>query len=230
MVIRKKERDESWLYDENSDVAVPFELTADESEAVLWYYPCVKPLADEFVRIFGESSDTLFSEESATWACERLGAFLAEHGFTLSPDSEDFYNVYGLSLTECEIFPEVHRLTGDENYADLTETDIKGLYEDGYILYGAVREGKIVAVANTCEPVTSDSPKEVEIGVDTAHEYRRMGFGKACVGALIRELTEKGHTVIYECASANKASAALAESFGGRILRKKIYIVGFRDE
>ena len=226
MKLEKIERDESWLLDENAEVAVPLEVCFDGETAEALYYPSAESVFDELVRLFG---DALFSEEAIKWACDGFGEILSRYGFVLSPDSEDYYNVYALSADGFDAVNGIVRLDGNEGYTDLTETDIKGLSEDGYVLYGAVADGKIVAIANTCEPV-GDTACEVEVGVDTASEYRRMGYGRACVGALIRELCERGHTPVYECASKNTASAALAKSFDGRIIRKKIYIVGFRDE
>ena len=78
-------------------------------------------------------------------------------------------------------------------------------------------------------PIDTDSPEEIEIGVDTAEAYRRRGYGAACVRALTNELCRMGHTVTYECASGNAASVGLAESVGGEVTAKKIYIVGFAE-
>ncbi len=223
-------RDESWLHDDNADVAVPFELTADAEGVTVQYYPAAQDITDEFVRIFGENEASILSKSAVAWACEHFGAFLADHGFSLSPDSEDYYINYTLPAEKREISAEVCRLTGDEPYLDLTETDISGLCGDRYIVYAAVVDNKIAAVANTGEPIFDDTPEAVEIGVDTAEEYRGRGLAKACASALISELAELGHSAFYECASGNTASMALAKSLGGAVACKKIYIVGFKDE
>ena len=154
-------RDESWLHDDNADVAVPFELVSDAEGVTVQYYPAAQDIVDEFVRIFGENEASILSKSAAMWACEHFGAFLADHGFSLSPDSEDYYINYTLPAEKCEISAEVHRLTGEETYFDLTETDISGLCGDGYIVYAAVVDNKITAVANTGEPILDDTPEAV---------------------------------------------------------------------
>ncbi len=223
-------RDEAWLYDKNADVAVPFELISYAEGVAVRYYPAAQDIVDEFIRIFGENEASILSKSAVAWVCERFGDFLADHGFSLSPDSEDYYINYTLPNKKRQISADVRRLTGDETYLDLTETDISGLCGDGYIVYAAVVDNKIAAVANTGEPIFDDTSEAVEIGVDTAEEYRGRGLAKACAAALISELAELGHTAFYECASENTASMALAKSLGGAVSCKKIYIVGFRDE
>ena len=226
--IKYAERDEAWL--NGGEVAVPIEITVRDSVAQIEYYPSAKGIVDEFVRLYGENEDTLFSSEAIAFAAEKFGAFLTSRGFELSPDSEDYYINFALPSRKIEAHPNVCRLDGTEAFDDLTDTDIGGLISDGYIIYAAVVAGKIVALANTGEPINGDTPKAVEIGVDTAEEYRRRGLGKACVLALTSELSRLGHTAIYECASGNTASVQLAESLGGRIVYKKYYAVGFSDE
>lgn len=223
-------RDEAWLYDKDAEVAVPFELTLRDGEALAEYYPAAKPLAEAFLKKFGTDEAQLMSADAIKWAVEHFGELLEKYGFTLSPDSEDCYIDFALAPLERELADNIIRLSGGEGFTDLTETDIEGLCEAGYIIYAAVVGNNIVAVANTGEPIYEDTPCEVEIGVDTAEKYRKKGYGKACVAALIGELRRLGHTAHYECASSNAASIALAEGLGGRVIGKKIYIVGFRDE
>lgn len=222
--------DSSWLHSADADVAVPFELTLDEKGAVCCCYPEAEALTDEFLSLFGESEKTLFSDEALLWLNERFEAFLEGYGFELSPDADDYYVNYTLSDAPDVSCPNVVRLRGDENYIDLTDTDIDGLLDCGFIIYAAVVDGNIAALANTGEPINGDTATAVEIGVDTATEYRRRGYGNACVCALVKELAALGHTAIYECASKNLPSIKLIEGIGGTLSYKKIYMVGFRAE
>ncbi len=229
MIHKIPEREDDFLK-KKYEVAVPFELLFEDGELTVDVYPSLLPVAEEFAGLFGKSEESLFSKESVKWLCDKMGAFLEAHGYFLSPDCRDYYVNFKLSAqVDCEM-EAVCRLTGAEAYTDLTDTDIEGLLDGGYILYAAVVDGKIVAVANTGEPITDDTPREVEIGVDTAEKHRRMGYGRACVAVLVRELERLGHTAIYECASENLASIALAKSMGGVEISRKIYIVGFLDE
>ncbi len=225
--IKYIERDEAWL--DGGEVAVPIEITVRDDVAEIEYYPSAKGIVHEFVRLFGESEDTLFSREARAFATKTFGTFLAERGFELSPDSENYYINFALPSFEVTVQPNICRLDGTEEYDDLTDTDINGLVSESYIIYAAVVDNKIVSLANTGEPIDEDTPEAVEIGVDTAEDYRRRGLGKACVLALVGELSRLGHTAIYECASGNTVSVRLAESLGGTVVYKKYYIVGFTD-
>ncbi len=220
-------RDEEWLH--KGEVAVPLEITLRGNEAEIEYYPSVKPILDEFLKRFGESAETLLSEDAVSWANKRFGDFLGQYGFELSPDSGNVYLNHTLYKADGEVPDFVRRLDGNEGYNDLTATDIDGLIEAGYIIYAAVIGNDIVAVANTGVPITSDTEHEVEIGVDTSENYRQHGYGKACVTALVGELLRMGHTSIYECAAGNAASVGLIKSLGGELISRKFYIVGFKE-
>ena len=221
-------RDEAWLHE--GEVAVPLEITLRKSEAQIQYYPAAKPILDEFLKRFGKSAEILFSKEAVSWANERFGDFLGQYGFELSPDSATVYLNHTLSEVNGDVPDFVCRIYGNEGYNDLTGTDIDGLTEAGYIIYAAIIGNDIVALANTGVPITVDTEQEVEIGVDTAENHRRNGYGKACVTALTGELLRMGHTAIYECAARNDASVGLIKSFGGELVSRKFYIVGFRED
>ncbi len=220
-------RDEAWLYE--GEVAVPLEITLWGNEAVIEYYPSAKPILDEFLKRFGKDAQTLFSDDAVCWVCDCFDDFLEQHEFGLSPDSEEIYLNHRLSCVGGEVPDFVRRIAGNEGYNDLTDTDIDGLTEAGYIIYAAVIGNDIVALANTGVPITDDTEHEVEIGVDTAENHRRRSYGKACVTALVNELSRLGHTAIYECAAGNDASVGLIKSLGGELVSRKFYIVGFKE-
>ena len=228
LIIKSTECDEAWL--DGGEVAVPIEITVRDGEALIEYYPSAKDIVCEFVRLYGENEDTLFSREAISFATEKFGAFLTQRGFELSPDSGDYYINFALPSCDTAAPPNVCRIDGTQELDDLTDTDVDGLVSGGYIIYAAVVDKKIVSLANTGEPIGEDTPRAVEIGVDTAEDYRRRGLGKACVLSLVSELSRLGHTAIYECASGNTASIRLAESLGGTVVYKKYYAVGFLDE
>ncbi len=225
--IKYTARDEAWL--DGGEVAVPLEITYRDGVADIEYYPAALNLVNEFISLYGESEQTMFSHGSMKWLAEHFEAFFESRGFSMSPDSEDYYTVYTLPLTDAPTADNIMRLKSPCEYNDLTDTDIDGLLNEGYIIYTAVINESIAALANTGVPIDADSPNEIEIGVDTAAAYRRRGLGAACVRALTNELCRMGHVVTYECASGNAASVGLAESVGGKVTAKKIYIVGFAE-
>ncbi len=230
MEIQLHRRDESWLHDSDAEVAVPFEMTVKDGTANIEYYPAAESLVNEYLTRYGSNEETLLSREAIEWAVSEFVTFLEQYGFYLSPDSEDYYINYALEASESIPETPIQRIFGDEEVNDLTDTDIKGLCEEGYIIYAAVVDGNIVAVANTGEPVNENTKAWVEIGVDTAPEHRRKGYARACAAALVRKLHDLGHGAVYECASRNEASVRLVKSLGGIEKYKKLYFVGFRDE
>ena len=220
-------RDEAWLH--SGEVAVPLEIVFSENAVEIQYYPSAKPIVDEFLEKFGASVDSLFSADAVSWANKSFGDFLEPYGFELSPDSESVYLNYTIGKSNGDAPDFVRRIIGNESYNDLTDTDIGGLADAGYIIYAAVVGDDIVALANTGVPITADTEHEVEIGVDTAKEHRRQGYGRACITALVNELSKMGYTAIYECAENNSASVGLIKSLGGELVFRKFYIVGFKN-
>ena len=225
--IKYTRRDESWL--DGTDVAVPLEITFSCGTANIEYYPAAEDIVSEFVKLYGAEERTMLSSSAMQWLNGKFDEFLGKYGFSISPDSAEYYICYRLE-PRCLDMPDcVMKLSSVSEYNDLTDTDIEGLINGGYIIYAAIVDGNIAALANTGVPIAEHSPEEIEIGVDTAQAYRKRGLGKACVASLTNELYRMGHTVTYECASRNIASVKLAESVGGEVSAKKIYIVGFAD-
>ncbi len=66
-----------------------------------------------------------------------------------------------------------------------------------------------------------------EIAVETAPAYRRRGYARAAVAALLADRTTAGREVCYRCAETNTASMALAASLGLALTAHE-YRPGFR--
>lgn len=60
------------------------------------------------------------------------------------------------------------------------------------------------------------SPSFAEIGVNTQAGYRRRGWGRSVVSAMVNYLLENGRTPLYVVAQNNEASTQLAERIGFR--------------
>lgn len=58
------------------------------------------------------------------------------------------------------------------------------------------------------------SPDFAEIYVHTKPTYRRRGFGRSVVAAIVKQTLDEGRTPLYAVGIDNKASAQLAESVG----------------
>jgi len=81
------------------------------------------------------------------------------------------------------------------------------------IAYGVVSDGSVVSVAyahltGVMEDLVAD------IGVETAAEHRKRGYGKTVVSAVVKEISRRGGVARYACSPANAASVATARSVG----------------
>jgi hypothetical protein len=80
-------------------------------------------------------------------------------------------------------------------------------------VYGVVVDGRVVSVAYAHR--TGAIQDEVaDIGVETAEGYRRRGYARAAVSAVVSDYVRRGGEAVYGCAPANGASVATATSVG----------------
>ena len=72
--------------------------------------------------------------------------------------------------------------------------------------------GKIVCYAGLDDVCENDGLLEVTVECD--EEYRRRGYGSACVACLTEYLLSIGERVKYVCEDSNRSSKLTAESAG----------------
>jgi GNAT superfamily N-acetyltransferase len=85
-------------------------------------------------------------------------------------------------------------------------------FPDG-IAYGVIADGKVASIAfahrtGVMEGVVAD------LGVGTAAPYRRRGYAKTAVSAVVEHVTSVGGEALYGCDPSNAASIATARSVG----------------
>jgi len=86
-------------------------------------------------------------------------------------------------------------------------------FPDG-IVYGVVADGKVVCLAHAHRPGVLED-RVADLGVPgTVSAYRRRGYAKTCVSAVVEQLTRLGGEARYGCAPDNAASIATARSVG----------------
>jgi GNAT superfamily N-acetyltransferase len=83
---------------------------------------------------------------------------------------------------------------------------------DGSV-FGVAADGKIVSVAYA-HRIGDAEAQVADIGVETAEGYRRRGYAKAAVSAVVQAYLQRGGEALYGCASDNVASIATARSVG----------------
>ena len=92
----------------------------------------------------------------------------------------------------------------------------RGIVDQGYC-FAVLVDDKLVCVTDAPDiPYMTDII--VEPGINTLAGYRKKGFAKVAVGALIKYLLSMKKVPIWSCGSSNTASAHLAESLGYREL------------
>lgn len=81
------------------------------------------------------------------------------------------------------------------------------------IVYGVYHGQRVAAVAYAHKSGVMEG-RVADLAVETALEYRRKGYGKAVVAAIVRHICSVGGEARYSCSPDNYASAATARSVG----------------
>lgn len=229
-MICEQHDDEALFLSGEFDIAIPFSfaLYSQSAEPEIKVYPSLRPLAEEFLGTFGAN---LFSAEAIAWAKEKFGAFLAEKGFEIGEEADDYFVNYRLETSGGPVQSTTCQIGETGNLENLTGYDIDALEQFGHLCFATVTDGKIVSAACTNSPVSDDTEGgDIEIGVETAPGYEGHGCGRSNVAALSAALKARGLTALYECASKNTASMKLVQALGGREYARNYYIVGIRAD
>lgn len=194
---------------------------------------CAGEIASEYIARF---SDEPFSEMAKASVCDSARSFFASHGYDYSEEASDVI---------CEFCPADCPAGGgippvlDERAAIITVadcgcdpvTDAFAEYENpcGFDLScapcAAVCVGNIIVCAAGINDYSDTD--ECEINVECAEEYRRRGYGRAAVLALLQLLCEAGEKAVYKTSESNVSSIRLARSCGFAERAKTLYAVGY---
>ena len=97
-----------------------------------------------------------------------------------------------------------------------------GLVAQGCV-YGIYADGHLVSATDMPDvPYMAD--EVAEPGINTLEGYRRRGYARIAVGALLEHLLEMGRVPLWSCDAGNVASQRLAESVGFRKLADVIAV------
>ena len=202
-------------------VLFPFFLKITEEETTLQIYEAIyEPL--RFVE--GLTEEEIFSDD----VCEKIVSvcdeFLSKTGYSLRYGRLLRYTISdradvnkSLVLDTSEVILEDH---GYECLVDVPRDDLS----DGFICFGTVLDGKIVSVAT--ENPHEDDVTSIDIGVDTAEEYRGKGYAASNVASLVYYLLDTGVTVTYTAEDGNVPSIRLAEKVGFKRYSRVLQVFG----
>ncbi len=192
------------------DTAIPVSIRWEYGkEAEITVLPSLKKVA---VRLEGEFDGRLFSREAHAYLRESVRPFMDRIGFLDNRQSRKISLI--MSLGEADVRPpeKAVRISSTSDYSkNLTSAPVRDMIELGHTVCAILDGASIVCVAYTNLPPEA---KSVEIGVETAPAYRRRGFAKDCMSALIRELAKNEIKPVYYCSQSNKPSLRLARSLG----------------
>ncbi len=138
--------------------------------------------------------------------------------FTELPENIDTSSVRQLSLEDFDKYRQFFHTQHNEVERDDVWLNryFTGNVNQGYCFAVSV-DDKLVCVTDAPDvPYMSDII--VEPGINTLAGYRKKGFAKITVGALIKYLLSMKKVPIWSCGSSNTASVHLAESLGYRKL------------
>jgi ribosomal protein S18 acetylase RimI-like enzyme len=85
-------------------------------------------------------------------------------------------------------------------------------FPDGRV-FGIVTDGAVTCFAFAHQTGVMED-RVADIGVETAAEYRRRGFARSAVSALVTDFVSRGGEARYGCGPDNEASKATAASVG----------------
>jgi len=85
-------------------------------------------------------------------------------------------------------------------------------FPDG-IVYGVIADGRVVAIAHAHRSGLMED-RIADLGVETAPGYRRRGYAKTAVSAVVEHVASRGGEAKYGCSPNNGASIATACSVG----------------
>lgn len=203
------------------DIAVPIHVEVINEEVKTFAYPFAKELCEEYEERF---NDDLFSDDALDFLRDGCKSFRNELGYKEEKIPKNWgYNFICTENTSSEKIT-CERIRRDGKYKNLTTFNIRECLSHERIIYAVVNEGQIVSVAVSSESLVN-ADDIIEIGTETAVDYRKKGYSTACVRALTEFLCSKGLKVLYKCHHTNSGSASVARDAGFDEVGKFFYYV-----
>ncbi len=231
---------EKSIIDEHYHIAVPVQITvfADGRRDLLVYSFC-KELAAEFENTF----EDLLSPEALGWLAEKLAPVMdsldyesssmmmhSHREYRLTPADLGKLSAPAMGAELLTVLTDADRDTDAELELDAFEMD--GTNPDDAMT--VIREnGKIVcfaAVNDIIENDTTGGLDWIELNVECGEDYRKRGYGAACVNALTRYYLEKGKGVKYLCDEENLPSIRTAERVGYTLYSRVVPMVYYTPD
>ena len=211
-------------------IAVPMQIEKKTGGALrIIAYSFVMDKARTFEEQFG---DDPFTDEALGFLEDEIAPVMNAMDYSTEHAAERLFREYRCEranreriLPECEL---IDTLDGVE-YCDELELDAFELDPENKIDRMAVmrdENGKIVCYAGLDDVCENDGL--LEVTVECAEEYRRRGYGSACVACLTDYLLSIGERVKYVCEDDNVNSKLTAESAGYTLFKTVLPYVCYK--
>lgn len=220
MIIIDREGEE-FVRENSFDLAIPVHIEMFEGETKIFAYPSVAKICE---RLEKENSGNLFSREAIDLIRNGCKEFRNGLGYREEKYPDNWGYNFICDYITLEEENEAERIRRDGKYKNLTTFNIKHCLAYERVIFAIVKDGQIVSVAVTSESLQKDADW-IEIGVETAVEYRGKGYAVAAARALSDFLIKKGYRVLYKCHHRNEASTAVARRAGFSEVGKFYYYV-----
>ncbi len=180
---------------------------------VISYHKRRQQHIDEVARLFARSIDL---EDTKVGLAELLGVaprHAYKYRFVRLPEGLDTARARQLTRDDYADFLTFHTAQyPDAHQASWLQAYFNEIADNGYI-YGLYVDGRLVSATDAPDLPYMDDVV-VEPGINTLPSYRRRGYARTVVGALLKRLLGEGKVPLWSCDFANPGSQRLAEGLG----------------
>ena len=208
---------------DDRDLLIPISASYDGKELNITCFEEFAGTAREYAERYGNDP---FSREALDFLFRSVDPGMKACGYAMTDDS--FEVDWVGTLTELPAPGEYTALNAKDasglvNRTDIDLDEVAKLHQTAFV---CVNGDAVVSVA--VENFEEDG--SVEIAVETAPEFRRMGYGYSACSALCRDIISDGFTVRWQCPECNAESLALAAKLGFIRTGKDMYMCYYRKD
>ncbi len=221
-MVRLEEKEfEDLIIESKHYVAVPvevFQYASDGGLEIISYSFC-ENTALEFEKLFSAAP---FSREARDFLYCKLTPVMSELGYSSKLSAERVFTELRADSSVCptdQSLAEIISTLDGEVWDELALDEFSLDATDPCDRMAVVKaDGKIVCYAGLNDEIDGDGLAEITVECDA--EYRKRGYGAACVALLAEYLRSHGKTVKYICAESNLPSLKTATRAGLTLYRK----------
>jgi len=184
---------------------------------IISYHRRFEDRKDDLVQLFVHGGDL---ENTKAGLAELLGvapghacAHAYKYRFVRLPEGLDTTRARQLTCDDYADFLAFHAAQHPNAHQESwLQAYFNEIADKGYV-YGVYADGRLVSATDVPDlPYLADVV--VEPGINTLPGYRRRGYARTVVGALLKQWLEEGKVPLWSCNFANTGSQRLAEGLG----------------